>query len=148
MGIIDFVIIGIIVFSGLFALYRGLVRELLGLVSWILAVLCGFFGMFLCRPLSTRFISNPQLADGVSAVVIALIVLVVCTLINAKINKGLRKSVLSGLDRTLGFIFGVLRGFIVVFGIYFFCVFALSEHTMKHATIFGKGATFYSKFVA
>lgn len=134
MGIIDFAIIGIIVFSGLFALYRGLVRELLGLVSWVLAVLCGFFGMFLCRPFSTKFISNPQIADAVSAVIIAIIVLVVCTLITARINKGLRKSVLSSLDRTLGFIFGLLRGFIVVIGIYFFCIFALSPHTMEYYT--------------
>ena len=134
MGLIDFIIIGIIVFSGLFALYRGLVRELLGLVSWALAILCGFFGMFLCRPLSSKFISNPQLADAVSAIVIAIVVLIVRTLITAKINKGLRKSVLSGLDRTLGFVFGVLRGVIVVLGIYFFCAFALSEHAMERYT--------------
>jgi len=130
MGSIDIVIIGLIVLSGLFALYRGLVRELLTLVTWALAVLCGFFGMYVFRPLTMKFISNEQIADAVTAVVVAIVVLVICTLITDKINKGLRKSALSGLDRTLGFLFGLLRAVIVVIGVYFFCVFAVSHKNM------------------
>lgn len=132
MGLIDFIIIGTIVLSGLFALYRGLVRELLTLVSWALAVLCGFFSMFALRPLSSMLIANEQIADIVTAIVVAIIVLVICTLITAKINKGLRKSVLSGLDRILGFAFGLLRGIVVVVGCYFFCVFAMSSRRLAY----------------
>ena len=132
MGMIDFIIIVVIILSGLFAFYRGLVRELLTLVSWTLAVLCGFFSMFAFRPITSYFIENEQIAYAVTAAVVAIVVLVVCTLITAKINKGLRKSVLSSLDRTLGFIFGLLRGVVVVIGIYFFCVFAMSPRMLRY----------------
>ena len=59
-----------------------------------------------------------------------MIILIVCTIINAKINEKLRKSVLSGLDRVLGFVFGLIRGGLLILFVYFFAVFAVSSDTM------------------
>ena len=132
MGIIDLILIAIILVSGLFALYRGLIRELLGLIAWILAAFGAFYGLLVARPLFRKMISNPTVADIVAAVTIALIILVICTIINAKINEKLRKSVLSGLDRTLGFAFGILRGVLLIIVIYFFAVFALKKETVEN----------------
>ncbi|NCB50216.1 MAG: CvpA family protein, partial [Alphaproteobacteria bacterium] len=67
------------------------------------------------------------IADIVGAGSIALIILVVCTLINAYITGKLRKSALSGLDRTLGFLFGLLRGVLLIVLVYFTASLALSE---------------------
>ena len=54
-----------------------------------------------------------------------------CTIINSKINEKLRKSVLSGLDRILGFLFGILRGGALVLLVYFFAAFALPSEAIE-----------------
>ena len=122
---IDLGIIAIVLISALFAMYRGLVRELLGLIAWVLAAFGAFYGLLIVRPLFRKMITNATVADITAAIVIALVILVVCTIVNAKINDKLRKSVLSGLDRILGLIFGVLRGLLLVVIIYFFAAFAM-----------------------
>lgn len=119
-GIIDFFILGIIVISVLFALYRGLVRELLGITSWLLA---GFTALYSYDPLMklcAGTFENTKLAAITFSVLLALIVLVVMTIFNAFITKRLRKSSLSGLDRIFGFVFGVARALLIVALIYIF----------------------------
>lgn len=121
-GIIDGVILGIIIISVLFALYRGLVRELLGITSWLLA---GFAALYSYDPLLKACegtFENTKLAAITFSVLLALIVLVVMTILNAFITKRLRKSSLSGLDRIFGFVFGVARALLIVVLIYIFAV--------------------------
>ena len=130
MGVLDILIILVVLISGLLALYRGLVRELLGLLTWLLAAFGAFYGLALARPLFRKMINNPTIADIVAAISIALIILIVCTIINAKINEKLRKSVLSGLDRVLGFFFGIVRGGFLILFVYFFAAFAVSSDTL------------------
>ncbi len=120
LGIIDLIILGIIVVSVLFALYRGLVRELLGISSWLLA---GFAALYSYDPLLKACegtFENVKLAAIVGSVLLALLVLVVMTIINAAITKRLRKSSLSGLDRIFGLAFGVARALLIVALIYIF----------------------------
>ncbi len=131
MGMIDLGIIAIVLISALFAMYRGLVRELLGLIAWVLAAFGAFYGLLIVRPLFRKMITNATVADITAAIVIALVILVVCTIVNAKINDKLRKSVLSGLDRILGLIFGALRGLLLVVIIYFFAAFAMPAETIE-----------------
>ena len=120
LGIIDLVILGIITVSVLFALYRGLVRELLGISSWLLA---GFTALYSYDPLLKACegtFENVKLAAIVASVLLALLVLIVMTIINAAITRRLRKSALSGLDRIFGLVFGVARALLIVALIYIF----------------------------
>ena len=120
LGVIDLIILGIIVISVLFALYRGLVRELLGISSWLLA---GFTALYSYDPLLKACdgtFENVKLAAIVGSVLLALLVLIVMTIINAAITRRLRKSSLSGLDRIFGLIFGVARALLIVALIYIF----------------------------
>jgi len=119
-GVIDGIIAGVIVVSVLFALYRGLVRELLGISSWLLA---GFTALYSYDPLMKMCegtFENVKLSAITFSVLLALIVLVVMTILNAFITKRLRKSSLSGLDRIFGFVFGVARALLIVTLIYIF----------------------------
>lgn len=118
MGLIDIAVVVTLLLSILFALYRGLVRELLGITAWILAGLAGLYSYAFMQPLMHKFIESEAIAGMVGAGIIALIVLIVMTLINAKITSKLRKSALSGLDRLLGFGFGVLRAWLVISFVY------------------------------
>ncbi len=114
MGLIDLLVIATFVISIACALYRGLVKELLSISSWIVAALAALYGFTFLRPAFSPFIENETIVDLAAAATIALIVLIVLTLVNAQITKSLRKSALSGLDRTLGLFFGVFRAVLLI----------------------------------
>ena len=118
MGTIDFLVITVVILSIVFALYRGLVRELLGITAWILAALLGLYSYSYVQPIMHVVIENEAIAGLVGATIVALAVLVIMTIINAKITSKLRKSSLSGLDRILGFGFGVLRAWLLIALVY------------------------------
>ncbi|MBE6455318.1 MAG: CvpA family protein [Alphaproteobacteria bacterium] len=131
MGIIDIIALGTLVFSILFALYRGLVTELLGISSWILAAFGAVFSYAHMQPIMQKFIENEKLAGLCGSVLIALIILVIMTLINSHINKKLRQSSLSGLDRILGMIFGVIRAVLLMALVYIGISVAISDDQME-----------------
>ena len=109
LGLIDIIVVVTVIISVLFALYRGLVRELLGIAAWILAGFAALYSYAPLQPVMNKMIENKTTAGVVGSATVALVVLVVMTLINSWITGRLRKSALSGLDRTLGFAFGVAR---------------------------------------
>ena len=109
LGLIDVILVAVIIISVLFALYRGLVRELLGIAAWILAGFAALYSYEPLQPLMNKMIENKTTAGVVGSCIVALVVLVIMTLINSWITKRLRQSALSGLDRILGFAFGVAR---------------------------------------
>lgn len=127
MGLIDIAVIVTILLSVLFALYRGLVRELLGITAWIFAGLSGLYSYAFMQPLMNKWIESETVAGLTGAGIIALIVLVVMTIINAKITSKLRKSSLSGLDRILGFAFGVLRAWLLIGLVYIAASMVMSD---------------------
>lgn len=130
IGAIDILLLITVIFSVLFALYRGLVRELLGISAWILAGLAALYSYAPLQPLMNKLIENPMIAGITGSVIVAVIVLVIMTLINSAITKRLRQSALSGLDRVLGFIFGVARAGLLAAVIYLGASMALSTEQL------------------
>ena len=113
-GTVDLVIAIVIVISVIFAFYRGLLRELMGITSWILA---GFGAAYSYEPLLKFFTGRVEKVQSwtiASTVTVALLILIIMTLINSHITGKLRKSALSGLDRILGAAFGVFRAALLV----------------------------------
>ena len=104
--------------SGLLAMYRGLARELLSIVSWIAAAAVGAWIFFTKKEFSADVAAQtglpPQIALAVVALVVALIMLIVVHLITARISDAILDSRVGMIDRVLGFAFGVLRGFILI----------------------------------
>jgi len=113
-GTVDLVVMAVVLVSVIFAFYRGLLRELLGITGWILA---GLGALWSYEPFlkffSTR-VEKVQVWTIVTSITTALIILIIMTLINAHITGKLRKSALSGLDRILGAGFGVLRAALLI----------------------------------
>lgn len=110
----DVVVIAILVVSGLLAYFRGLVREILSLATWIGAALGALYGFSTVQPYVRQFISVNIVADILSGVGLFLVSLVVLTLINHLISSRVKESALGALDRGLGFLFGVARGALLV----------------------------------
>ncbi|MBR6412198.1 MAG: CvpA family protein [Alphaproteobacteria bacterium] len=131
LGLIDVILIAVIIISVLFALYRGLVRELLGIAAWILAGFAALYSYAPLQPLMNKIIENKTTAGIVGSAIVALTVLVIMTLINSWITKRLRQSALSGLDRILGLAFGVARAGLLAAICYLACSMFMSEKKLN-----------------
>ncbi len=106
----DIVIIFVIGFSALLAFMRGLVREVLGLGSWFAA---GFVAVWAFPYVRARFrawITQADVADVAAFGIVFLAALLVLSVVSGVIGGFVRTSVLGGIDRTFGFVFGLVRG--------------------------------------
>ena len=125
MTLLDFILIGIMLLSGLLALARGFTREVLSLVAWGVAAVAAYFAIK--QPALVEFAMKnlpylekevlAQIAVGAAAFVVVLIIV---SIISVKISDYVVDSAAGGFDRTLGFVFGLARGFIFVAIAYLF----------------------------
>ena len=111
---IDLGVLIIIGVSILIGILRGATREVLGITGWIGAFAVVFYGLPLFRPLGRHYIHNPMVADAVIAGVLFIISLGVFILISRLISSGVKGSIFGGLDRSLGLVFGFVRGVLII----------------------------------
>jgi membrane protein required for colicin V production len=114
--------IGVLVLiSALLATARGLTREILSLATWAGSAAFAIY-MWQFQPQIARgFIAEALVADIATVVVSFIVALIVLHLLTMRIADFVVDSKIGPLDRSLGFIFGVLRGIliavvIVIFG--------------------------------
>jgi len=112
MNWVDLVVLGVIALSGLLAFMRGLVREVLGVGAWIIAAFVASpYGVFpYIAPWVRQQISDHTIADAVSMGAVFLVVLIVLSFVASAISSAVQGVGLGGLDRTLGLVFGLARG--------------------------------------
>lgn len=110
----DLTILVVIVLSGVFAMARGFVREVLSLASWIGAGLVTLWGFTFARPYARSLIENTLLADIATGVVLFICSLILLSMVGGGLASLVRGTGLNALDRTLGFLFGLLRGALIV----------------------------------
>lgn len=114
MAAFDFVVIAVVLISAVWGLARGVVREVLSLVGWVLAVVLAIvFGDDFARYLPEQ-IHGAGLRFLVAMLVVLLLVLLVAWLLGWLIARLLKAIGLGWLDRLFGFIFGLVRGLVVV----------------------------------
>lgn len=111
---IDYVIIGIIALSAIISIVRGFVKEVLSLVAWILAfwVALTFSPQF--SVLLSDYISTPSISLFTAFSGLFIVTLILSALVNNLIAAVVEKTGLSGTDRMLGVLFGLLRGVAIV----------------------------------
>ena len=114
MGMIDIIILGIVAFSALIGVFRGLVKEALSLVSWFAAILAGTLFSSQLADLMENLINNPSLRRIAAFALLFIVVIFAGTLISNMVSKLTEAAGLKGANRTLGGLFGVLRGVIIV----------------------------------
>ncbi len=115
---LDVALIAVAFISGLLAMYRGFAREVLSILSWIAAAgsrLLDFFDQegHDGRNSRRRPACHRRSRRSAVALVVALIVLIIVHLITARISDAILDSQVGMVDRVFGFIFGVLRGFLL-----------------------------------
>ena len=112
-AVADVVIVIVIGVSAVFGLMRGLVREVLSLVVWGAALL---LGMAFAAPVAglLGLAVSPGLQTAIGFAIVFVAVLVVGALTQRLFGGLVESTGLTGTDRTLGLVFGAVRGAAVV----------------------------------
>ena len=104
----------VIVASAVYAAWKGLLRETLSIFAWALAAYASLvFGRMLRTPLRDM-ISAHWLADVVAYGSVFLIVLIPLSFLSFRFSESIQRSPVGPVDRTLGFVFGIGRGLVLV----------------------------------
>lgn len=111
---VDFAVLGVLAVSGLLALSRGFVREVLGLAAWAGAAAFTYWGLPLARPRFEQWISSPEWVTPITAAALFIGSLLILMVVSSWIGHIVRASALGGLDRTMGLVFGLARGALLV----------------------------------
>ncbi|NKB21873.1 MAG: hypothetical protein GKS01_15380 [Alphaproteobacteria bacterium] len=114
MSIVDISVIGIIVLSGLMAFSMGFVRVVLALLGWVGAIFSTLYLFRYAQPVAREWISIEILADGAAGLAVFLGSLIIFTMISHAIGRQIRASGLSALDRSIGLVFGLGLGVVLV----------------------------------
>lgn len=104
----------LLLISALLAYARGFVHEVLSVVGWVGAIFAAIYGLPYAKPYARDLIPNELAADLAAGVVIFLVTLVLLSLFTRAIATVVKNSALNMLDRSLGFLFGLARGGVLV----------------------------------
>jgi membrane protein required for colicin V production len=107
---VDLVVLVVLAVSALLAFVRGLVREVLGLAAWVGAIFAGIWAVPRVRPKVLELLGSSPWADPAGFCAVFIISLIVLLLIARWVSAMVRASPVVGLDRTLGLVFGLVRG--------------------------------------
>ena len=114
MNWFDFAVIGVLALSGLLAMARGFVKELLSLAGWIIAAIVTFMALPHVREPVRNIVKSQTIADIGSGIVIFLVVLVICGLITHALTRRLPSGTFGFVDGLMGLVFGLARGALLV----------------------------------
>ena len=119
--IIDGVVAVVIVLSAVLAYSRGVVRETMAIAGWIGAAVLAYVFAAQAQPLVKELpVIGGFLGDSCELSVIAAfaavfaIGLVIAALFTPLLSSVVQRSALGGIDQGLGFLFGVVRGILLV----------------------------------
>lgn len=118
VNIADFGVIATLLISGVVAYVRGFVRETLSLLAWAGAAAAALFGFPYAQPLAREIIPLAIAADFAAGIVIFVAALIALSLLTKAVSNQVRGSALNALDRSLGFVFGLARGALLLCAAY------------------------------
>src|SRR3954447_12983289 len=119
---LDLGLLAVVLISALLAMLRGFTREVLAIASWGAAAIAAVYLHPLLLPYVKPYISKDVVAMAAAAGIVFFVTLVLVSLITVRLSDAIRDSKVGALDRSLGFVFGAVRGVrlwvvaLVVFG--------------------------------
>ena len=106
---LDIIILIILGLSALIALSRGLIKEVLSIIGWVLGSAAIIYLLPVFTPITREYISNGMIAGVVTSIFILILFMVIWILLTGNIV-----GKLSSVDRVLGLFFGIMRAFLLV----------------------------------
>jgi membrane protein required for colicin V production len=113
---LDIFLIVVMLISGLLAMVRGFMREVMSIAAWGAAALAALYAFPRLLPLATQYFSswNEWAVKGIVLGGVFLGTLIIVSVITVRISDKILDSRIGALDRTLGFLFGLARGLVIV----------------------------------
>ena len=112
--LLDIIVLAVMLLSGLLAMIRGFMREILSIAAWGAAAGTTLYAFPKLLPIAKTYFNNDTVAMVAVVAGVFLGTLVVATVITSRISDMVLDSRIGALDRTLGFLFGLGRGLIIV----------------------------------
>jgi membrane protein required for colicin V production len=112
--LLDIALIVVMLISGLLAMVRGFMREVLSIIAWILAAGATLYSYAKLLPYAKQYFNNDVVATVVVIGGVFLLTLLIVSIITVRISDMVLDSRVGALDRTLGFLFGLARGLVIV----------------------------------
>src|SRR5690242_17711608 len=112
--LLDILLLAVMLISGLLAMIRGFMREILSIGAWAVAAIVTLYSYGRVLPMAKQYFSSDTVAAAVSAGGVFLATLLIVSIITARISDMVLDSRVGALDRTLGFLFGLGRGLVIV----------------------------------
>ena len=118
MTVADLAVVGTVLFSGAMAYARGFVQSALSLAAWIVSGLASLWLLDWAGGLVMPLVGDSVIARGIGALGIFVASIVILTFAIVPLASAIAASVLAPLDRALGFIFGAVRGLVIISALY------------------------------
>src|ERR1700730_12681518 len=112
--ILDIALLAVMLISGLLAMVRGFMREILSIAAWGAAALVTLYAFGKLLPTAKTYFNNDTVPSIVVVAGVFIGTLIVVSVITVRISDMILDSRIGALDRTLGFLFGLARGVFVV----------------------------------
>jgi len=112
--LLDIALIAVMLVSGLLAMVRGFMREVLSITAWVLAAGATLWAYSKVLPAATAYFNSGIVAKAAVIGGVFLVTLLAVSIVTVRISDMVLDSRVGALDRTLGFLFGLGRGLIIV----------------------------------
>ena len=112
--LLDIIVLAILLLSGLLAMIRGFMREILSIAAWGTAALTTLYAYQKLLPTAKTYIANDTVATAAVIAGVFIVTLIVVSIVTVRISDMILDSRIGALDRTLGFLFGLARGLLIV----------------------------------
>jgi membrane protein required for colicin V production len=112
--LLDILLLVVMLISGLLAMIRGFMREILSIGAWGVAALVTLYSYSRVVPIAKQYVTSDTVAAGIAIGGVFLLTLLIVSIITVRISDMVLDSRVGALDRTLGFLFGLGRGLVIV----------------------------------
>ena len=125
--LLDLILLGVMLISGLLAMVRGFMREILSIAAWGAAAIVTLYSFSKLLPTAKTYFNNDTVASVVVVAGVFIGTLVVVSVVTVRISDMILDSRIGALDRTLGFLFGLARGLLIVVVAFLFFTWLVPE---------------------
>ena len=127
--LLDVILIGVMLISAILAMIRGFMREILSIAAWVLAAVATLYSYSKLLPYAKSYVNNDIAATAAVVAGTFLLTLLVVSVVTVRFSDMVLDSRVGALDRTLGFLFGLARGLIIVVVAFLFFVWLVPTKT-------------------
>lgn len=112
--LLDIIVLAVMLLSGLLAMIRGFMREILSIAAWGTAALTTLYAYSKLLPTAKTYFSSDTVATIAVIAGVFIGTLIIVSIVTVRISDMILDSRIGALDRTLGFLFGLARGLLII----------------------------------